>query len=245
MANDIFNVDQKDLIFLQKWQKNLPVEFGRAATGVVNTLAFETRKKAIENIQDRTITRSPAFARASMKVEKARPRTDLNKIISITASIDISKKGLSSGFKELETGGQSLSDRVPTLAARTSASASKKVRRKVRRNRLGNFHRANRFRGKTKTQRSSVMLKDVRTGRVDNKPLVIDRGLTGRLSTMVPGIWEKKGKDIKLMQPFEGKRAKVKRIEWMGNAVKETTSPANVKRIWVNEAEHRLKLRKK
>lgn len=244
MATDIFNFESPDLVNLQRWQKNLPKEFGRAVSGITNTLAFQARTKAIENIKRDTITRSPRFVGNSMRVEKSRPRTNLNQIISEMGSIDLSGRGLSSGFEELETGSKSKSDRVPTLLARAGGKKGSKVSPAVRFKNIATMHRHTAFGGRGKRAKVAVMLKAIRARKVDNKPFIIPRGLSGSLKNMPPGIWRRKGKDFQLMNPFDGKRGPTKRISWMQRAIDSVASRPNLLEIWRKEIDFRLARRR-
>lgn len=246
MPEDIFTLSAPDLVNLQKWLKRAPREFARAAAGVANTMAFQARREAISNIQRATTTRNARFVSASMRVQKAKPSSRLNLIASEMGSIDLSRQGRSSGFLELEIGGRSKSDRVPTLAAR-GGTESKKVAPSVRFNRLTRFHRPRDFRSSTarsKQQQTVAMLRLSRARKIQNKPLIIPRGLRGRLGAMPPGIYKRRGKKIILMNPFDGNRGPVRKIAWMRRAVLEVMEPQNVLAIWKQEVDHFLKKRR-
>ncbi len=244
---DIFNFESPDLVNLQKWYRKAPKRFIGAVRGVVTTLAFEARAQAVQNIKNGTITRNPRFVSASMRVEKAKRVSSLSQVVAEMGSIDISRKGLSSGFEELETGKRSTSDRVPTLASRAGGNERKKVSPGVRFNKVGKFHRPKNFRSsRTKTKRAQVarMLNAIRKREVENKPFIIPSGLTGPMGRMVPGIWKRKGKDFKLMNPFQGRRGKTKRIEWMARAVATVSERGNLLKIWRKEIDFILRKRK-
>ena len=243
MAKDMFGFDSSDLRALEKWAKTRPMEFGKAASGVVNTMAFDARKEAIKNIEGATTTRVQRFVSASMRVDRSRPRTDLNRIEASVGSIDLSKAGRSTGFEELERGGQSENDRVPTLAARTGGNEAKKVKRAVRFNKFSTFHRHTKFKGANRQAKVASMLRQLRSKAIDRKPVVIPRGLSGSMAGMEPGIWALQGKRLVLVNPFDGERGNVKRIAWMDKAASTAASPQNLKRVWKSEADRLYKLR--
>ena len=242
MAKDMFGFSSPDLKALEKWAKSRPIEFGRAAAGVVNSLAFDGRKAAIDILTKGTTTRNKGFVKSSIRVTKARPRTDLSKIISTVGSVDLSKAGRSTGFEELERGTQSKNDRVPTLASRTSGAKSKQVRRRVRFNKLSSFHRHTKFPGKTKQAKVASMLRQIRSRSVERKPFIIPRGMG---SGFVPGVYELQGKSVVLVNPFNGRRAKTKRLAWMDRTIQRVASPADIKRLWKDEADRLYKLRRR
>ncbi len=244
---DIFDFDSPDLVNLQRWYRKAPKRFIRAVTGVVTTLAFEARAQAIQNIKNGTITRNPRFVSASMRVEKAKRVSSLNQVVAEMGSIDISRKGLSSGFEELETGGQSTSNRVPTLASRGGGNENKKVSPTVRFNKVGKFHRPKHFRSprnRSKRAQASRMLNAIRNREVENKPFIMPSGLKGPMGRMPPGIWRRKGKDFKLMNPFQGRRGRTKKIEWMTKAVALVSERGNLLKIWRKEIDFILRKKK-
>lgn len=242
MARDMFGFSSPDLKALEKWAKTRPVEFGRAAAGVVNHLAFDGREAAIDILMKGTTTRNKNFVKASIRVGKARPRTDISKIESTVGSVDLSKAGRSTGFEELERGTQSDSDRVPTLASRPGKSGAKQVRRRVRFNKFSSFHRHTKFPGKTKQAKVATMLRQIRSKAVERKPFIIPRGMGGGF---VPGVYELQGKSVVLVNPFDGRRAKTKRLAWMAKTIQRVASPADLKRLWKGEADRLYLLRRR
>lgn len=245
-SGDMFNFDSPDLVNLQKWAKRLPREFGKAVSGVANTMAFQARAEAVQNIKNATTTRSAQFPSRSMRVEKSRPRTNLNQIVAEMGSIDISRQGRSSGFLELEDGTQSRTRRVPTIAARGSGNRQKRVSPGVRMRNLGKFHRHKAFATRsTRTKQAQVatMLRMIRTRKVENKPLIIPAGLFGRMGGMPPGVYKMRGRSIRLMNPFDGKRGKTKGIRWMQRATLAVSSRRRLLAIWKKEIDFRLSRR--
>lgn len=241
---DIFNFDSPDLVNLQIWLKKKPRQFRRAAAGVANTMAFEARKLAIKNIERNTTVRSKPFISRSMRVDKAKPSANLNNIVAVMGSIDISRQGRSDGFLSLETGGRSKSTRVPTLASR-GGNEKRKVAGKVRMNKQTRFFKRQMFKGKgrrTKQQQIVAMLKAVRGGAIGRDPFILEGRQRGRMARMKPGVWGMgNSKRVNLMNPFRGKRGPVRRIGWMSKAVREVSSDTNLRRIWSKEIDFILR----
>ena len=247
MATDIFNFESPDLIALQRWYKRNPRQFSRAAGSLVNGLAFQARREAIKNISDKTITRNKRFVSASLRVEKSKRNVPLNQVVSETFSFDISGKGRSDGFKSLEDGSVSSVRSVPTLLARNNKESSK-VSAPVRFNKTNKMHRHKQFRSphsKTKKSQMAHMMRKVRERKVDNKPFIVPGGLTGTLGRMQPaGIWRRKSRtNIGLANPFQGKRGRTKKIQWMKRAVDEVAAPSNIKKLWIKEVDFITKKR--
>jgi hypothetical protein len=154
----------------------------------------------------------------------------------------------STGFEELESGIISKNRRVPVMAARGNQE-SKQAARAIRLDKIGSAFKYKQFRGKgikSKRARVARMLMAVRNGAIGNKPFIVPRGLSGELNRMPPGIYRKgKGKRINLMNPFnDNVDKKTKRIEWMGKAVREVSSDSNLRKIWSDQIDFRLKKRK-
>ncbi len=181
-----------------------------------------------------------------MRVEKARNSGSLNRIVAEMGSIDLSRKGRSTGFEELETGSQSTSHRVPTLFARAGGNAQKKVSPAVRFKNISKFHRHKQFKGRAKGRAGQVaaMLNAIRTRKAQNKPFIIPSGLSGRMGGMTPGIWKRKGQSLQLANPFKGRRGKTKRILWMLKAVTTVSERGNLRKIWRKEIDFILRMKR-
>jgi hypothetical protein len=244
---DIFNIKQNDLINLQRWFKRSPREFSRAAANVVNTTAFNHRRQSISNISDRVTVRSKPFISRSMRVTKSPTNVPLNKIIAESGSIDISREGRSDGFESLETGMKSRSKRVPTMASRGSTER-RKVAGPVRMNKLNRAFNIRQVRGKnvkTRRQRAAALMRVVRSGAIGRQPFIIPSGLTGRMAGMKPGIWKMGNrKSVSLMNPFDGKRGRTKRIAWNSRAADQVTQPDVMMRVWKKEVDWVLSRRR-
>jgi hypothetical protein len=199
---------------------------------------------AIKNIEKNVTVRSKAFISRSMRIDKAKPRTNLNNIVAVMGSIDISRQGRSDGFAALETGGRSKSTRVPTLASRGD-NEKRKVRGKVRMNKQTRFFKRQMFKGprrRTKQQQVVAMLQSIRGGAIGRDPFILEGRQRGQLARMKPGVWAMgKGKRLHLMNPFRGKRGPVKRIGWMTKTIREVSSDTNLRKIWNKEIDYILR----
>lgn len=238
-----------DLVNLTKWTKRAPKEFDRAGANVLNSTAFKGRRRAISNIKKGTTTRTPKFVDRSMRVTKARVGKPLNQLVAIMGSIDISRKGRSSGFQELESGRKSEKPRAATLSSRGN-SERKKISGPVRMDKLNRMFRHRMVRGKglkSKRQRVAAMLKIVRSGAIGRQPFIIPRGLkSGPMSKFRPGVYRMGNKKvISLQNPFHSRVSNTKRIKWMSKSIDWATNDANVTKAWKKEAEFVLRKRGK
>lgn len=244
MATDIFDFYDRDLVNLQGWFKKAPKQFARASANVASALAFDSRRKAIKNIEQNVTVRGGSFVGKSLRLTTARPSTNLSSIVAEMGSIDLSGSGRSDGFESLETGKIDNRGSVPTLAARGNKE-SKKVAGPVRFNKK--FFKHTSFRGpgaKTKQRQVALMLRAAREGVIGRKPFEIPNGLTGRLSDMVPGVYKLGNKkQIFLQNPFDGKRKRAKRIAWMKRTIRQTTRDGNIQKIWDKEVDFILRKR--
>ena len=248
MPTDLFKFESPDLVNLQKWLKRAPREFTRAANNTTNTVALQSRRQAIKNIEASTTTRNKKFVSRSMRVDKSKNVRNINQIVAEMGSIDISRQGRSTGFKELETGIISKNKRVPVMAARGNQER-KPVSRPVRLNKLASAFRPSMFRGKGgKTQRAKVarMLRMVRDGAIGNKPFLVPRGVRTSVGKMPAGIWQKgRGRLLVFKNPTKRNVDKrTKRIKWMERAVDDATTVSNLKKIWKKEIDFVLRKRR-
>lgn len=237
-----------DLVNLQKWMRKAPKEFDRAGANVLNSTAFTGRRRAISNIKKGTNTRTPKFVDRSMRVTKARVGKPLNQLIATMGSIDISRRGRSSGFQELESGRKSEKPRVATLSSRGN-SERKKIAGPVRMDKLNRMFRHRMVRGKglkSKRARVAAMLKIVRSGGIGRQPFIIPRGLkAGRMNRFRPGVYRMGNKKvISLQNPFRSRVSNTKRIKWMSKSIEWATNDANVTKAWRKEAEFVLRNRR-
>ncbi len=243
--SDIFDFHDRDLVNLQKWYKRKPKQFVGAARNMLNKTAERVKIQSIRNIEAKTTTRSRPFVKNSIRFTRAKG-TSLNKLESQTFSFDISGKGRSSGFEELEVGKKSKSSRVPTLASRGGGSGkeSSKVARGVRMDKQSGMLQPRHFKKFSKTYRGRVgsMLR-ITKKRGDKTPMIIPRRVSrGPMSRMKPGIWKQKSaKNLSLMNPFDGDRARTKRIAWMAKAIKTVTSRSELKKMWETEINRIMK----
>jgi len=230
--SDMFNLKSPDLVNLQKLLKRSPNMFAHIAVDVANDLAFDARTEAIKNISRKNTIRTPSFLKKSMVVDKAKHGSSLANVISSVGSIDISGKGLSTGFAEQEDGTTSNKTRVQTILGRTGGNKEKKVKRPVRMDKASTFHNKKQFGGKPAT-----MLRKLRAKQIARKPVLIDQ--KNNLG-MIPGVYQMQGKRLQLVQIFKARKRKAQAIHWMRDAANTVTETTRLTKTWVKRVEQRL-----
>ena len=127
----IFSLDDRDLRRLAKLYARAPKLMRGATATVLNNFAFGTRTEAIATITRQTTTRSKGLPRRAMRFEGARFIDPVERQESRAGAMEFDRF---TGWVEQESGKQvSKRKRVPTIAARASASARRAV---TQRNRL-------------------------------------------------------------------------------------------------------------
>lgn len=242
---DILNFKSPDLVNLQGWMRKAPKAFNRAAAGVMTNLAKESRLIAIKNIERGTTTRNKSFVRRSVIFDRAVTGKNLSQISAVMGSVDISKKGRSTGFEELETGIISRNKRVPLMASRNNKEG-KQASRPVRMDKARSAFRVSHFRGKGGLSRKAKvvrMLMAVRGGAIGNKPFLVPRGVRTKHAKMPAGIWRKgKGGLLIFMNPIKSNVDKrTKKISWMSRAVDSVITETNLKKVWSKEIDFFLR----
>lgn len=154
------NVDTRETVVMtNKLEKLHRSAFPLAVRGTLNRAAFNTKKKTLLDVTNKTFTnRTKNFFRANSKVFMAKG-WDVRKMVSEVGMVEGRLKGDSNyAVKDLaqqEVGG-SIGGRsfIPLKQARVSNSYSKNVKRNLRiGNRLGNIVDSKKIRGKSKAQK--------------------------------------------------------------------------------------------
>lgn len=228
-----FNVKTLGLRNLEKFYKKAPKQFARAAAGMTNNLAFETRTAALINIASDMNIRSDRFVNNRMKVNKARS-VPISQQRAEVGSLPTSRF---SGWIEQETGKAPLRTRTFGIAARRGKqknTASAKARLKP----ANQFFSPNNFdlsHAADGDHRIQIFLQ-LMSKEFANKPFIMRR----KYRKMRKGIYvfSKRGQ-LKQLQSFDD--MKVKRKPWMKPARKRVVTKANVRKQWARAINHVLK----
>lgn len=145
-----------------------------AAQFIVNQMAFEGMKRSRKEVRKRFVVRS-AFVPNRISFVASRRTMELSQIKSVFGA----RKEIGwmakqeKGWVDRPKGGSKLP--VPTRAARTGRSISRKKRPIHQLKRLGAIRKPSRYRGKTKRQRITAMLQDMARRR-DKRPAMVPWG---------------------------------------------------------------------
>lgn len=225
MAN-IFDMDKRDLRKLQKFQKNAPREFRKATAGVLNSLAFSTRKLDIQNIDRSMIVRNRRFVEGSLKVDKARS----GPIESQVATEGSINRPRFTGWVEQQTGKAPKKKRTATIHSR-GGSKRRQMLQKARLKSGNQFYKPEQFQGKSLQQRFYFMMR-VLGSRGGGEFLLSEKILTKR-GALGRGLYNLKKSKISRLQSFES-ATRPKRIRWHTQSLRQLYNNNDMRKVWKN-----------
>jgi len=221
---DIFNMDKRDLRKLQRFQKNAPREFRKATAGVLNSLAFSTKKLDEENIDNSMIVRNRRFVNSSLRVEKARSGP-IESQIATEGSIN---RPRFTGWVEQQKGTAPKKKRTSTLASRKGS----KRRQMLARARLksGNqFYKPEQFQGRSLQQRFYFMMRVL--GSRGGGEFLLDTDIPTKRGALTAGLYNLKKSRISRLQSFKGGK-NPKRDNWHTRSLMQLNRRNDIKYIW-------------
>jgi hypothetical protein len=226
MAKELFTMDTKDLKALKKFFKKAPKLFKPVSANVLNSLAFMTRNYDIKNLSNHMIIRNEKFVKSSIKVEKARSGTEINKQISRVYSI---KRPRFTGWEEQQTGKQPVKKRITTLHSR-GGSKKRKVMGKYRLKKSSKFFKPEQFQGRDYKARFMFMMRVLGSRGGSNqfllqKPVPTKRGQLGR------GAYSFRKGEIKKVQDFD-RQMHVRPFKWRTKSLQQLQQRNNIYKIW-------------
>jgi hypothetical protein len=216
---DVFNIDLRNLKWLEAQFKNGPKIYGRAAAVMFNEMAFRMKNyEIINHMQRRTpmIVRNKAFAQRQLRVKKARPRSNLSRIMSEVGSVAVKKRF--TGWAEQE--GVKKSTKTRTMALKARGGQRTRKARPSARLRPGKHPRPGDLgfkssRVKSKEHLAKAWLVWTRRERY-KKPFV----LLGH-DRISDGLLQWRGKKLIRLQYFAvRKRAAPERVQWLRGSQK-------------------------
>jgi hypothetical protein len=217
-------MDLSDLRKLKRFQKNAPREFRAATAGVLNSLAFSTRKLDIENISRSMIIRNRRFVEGSLKVDKAR-RGPIESQIAIEGSIN---RPRFTGWKEQQTGAAPKKKRTATIHSRKGS----KRRQMLARARLkpGNkFYKPEQFQGKSLQRKFYFMMRVL--GSRGGGEFLLSRSVPLKSGSLRRGLYSLRKSKIKRLQGFEGS-AQPRRNPWHGKSLRMLSARNDMRKVW-------------
>jgi hypothetical protein len=224
----LFHMDNRDLKKLQRFMAEAPREFKRASAGVLNSLAFSTRKYDIENINRGMTVRSPKFVNAMLRVDKTRS-TEISKQVAYAYSVK--RKGFS-GWEEQQTGKPQERERAATTPARGGNIRSKVLPRN--RMKPGNkFYRPSQFK-RGKGDGFGFMMRVMATRGGGNFYLSQARG------KLRAGLWSFRQRKLSRLQATDDIK-EPKRFTWRTYSLNTLTTTNDIKKIWSRELDYAVK----
>ena len=245
---EIFEMDASDLKRLQKFYKNAPKIFMRAAAGTLNAFALGTRKQAIKVIDSKMTVRNPKFIHGSIQVDKARGNVPLGKLEAITGSV---ARPRYTGLAEQELGTTPKRNRVLTTASREGNMKSQ-VKGWARLKPQAKYPSPNQPMGMNKTQdgrdfglqglsgaKRIVAFLMILNERKTAQTFIIRRQF-GRFKR---GLYRFKQGVIKKIQSFDTKH-KPKRIRWLTEGRNRYFDSVDILKVWADNIRFHLKKRR-
>jgi hypothetical protein len=204
---DMFSVNKRDLKRLEKFARNAPKKFTRAANWVLNSQAFQAKKNYYTEISNTMEIRSPGFVKSSLRVQTAKSSLPLANMVAIAGSIN---RDRFSGWKEQEKGTSPPSDkRTPTIQARGNSKSSRVLPR-YRMKQGRKFIRPNTMPGRNFAFKMRTFFR-VSSQRKKNVLFYLDR----KYKKMKPGLYFlNRGKKMDKIQSTD-RPEKPRRNKWM------------------------------
>jgi len=166
----IVHIDASDLQRLERLFRGAPREAVRAVAMVANSMAFETRRRAVSGgiAKDMTV-RTPSLLRAALRVAKAVPKTQPEAELGSVA------RPRFSGWVEQYGLGQDERKAFPQVVSRTGKSRKRTVASRYRMSRGKRFRRPSDIGAPTQGARIMRFLSQLAREKV-NDPFVLDEG---------------------------------------------------------------------
>lgn len=217
-------MDPAGLKKLEKFFKKFPVQARQASAGVLNSLAFTTRKYDIKNINRDMIVRNKRFVESSLRVQTTKPR-DIDHQVAYAGSIN---RPRFTGWKEQQKGTPPKRKRSITTAARGGSKTGRmKARAKLR---GGNkFYKPEQFQGKSLQQRFQFMMRVMNTR--GGGEFLISQAIRTKRGSLTPGLYNLKGHRITRYQKFD-RDIKIRRNPWRSQSIRMLHARNDINKIW-------------
>jgi hypothetical protein len=233
----IFDMDATNLKALKKFYQKAPREFERATAGVLNSLAFKTRKNDIGNITGSMIVRNAKFIERSILVEKTRS----GKISSQQSVVGSVRRPGFTGWEEQQTGKRPERQNAPTTAARGGNTRSV-VRPKYRLRAKNKFVRPSQFKARSESGSFQFMMRVLATRGGGLFLLPDNFGRLGRgLYHFEPTTRSARKKARKIGEVARGKITRIQKIggirqpktfHWRDISISQLQNTTDITRIW-------------
>ena len=225
--SEMYTMTRKDFKKLEQFFAQAPRKFTLAAKNVLNSFAFGVKDETFNQINKTMTVRNSRFIKSTIQVVKAKG-SSLN---NISSQAGIIRKTGFSGFIEQEIGKTTQLKRTITKFARGD-NWGNKVRAKNRMKPSNNFFNPDKFSGRSYEHRVAKMLGSMRKGHaIKKRSFIINKKMSGRLSTMKRGAYSWQAKLAKRVQNFE-KKTQPKKNPIVSNARRNYFNRVSIINIW-------------
>jgi len=222
---NIFDIDKKSLKRLQNLFKESPKDFRVATAGVLNSLAFTTRKYDIDNITISLIVRNKGFLNRSIKVQTTRA-VDINRQQSIVGTV---ARGNFTGWTEQQLGSRVKQKKAFTIPGR-AGSARKQVPGRHRMKQGRKFLRSDSINPKItryKNESHKTYIFMLMMGRRKKEPFIIDKPI----GKMKPGLYIYKGKKLIFLASIDNIK-QPKQVKFRSSSIRSLLVRNDIDKIW-------------
>ena len=221
---DIFDMDARSLRELKKFMETRPKEFAKSTAGVLNSLAFSTRKYDMQNIAQGMTVRNPKFVARMLKVTKTPPRSDIRKQQSSASSL---RTADFTGWEEQQTGKRQTRTRAATTEGR-GGSMKNPVSPRFRMRKNNKFYRPSQFKARTEQGSFQFMMRVLAT-----------RGggefiLSKQYGRMSPGLYSFRNHQVRKVQSTDNIK-QPSRYKWRDHSIRNLQSRNDIRAIWGKE----------
>jgi hypothetical protein len=228
---DTFTMDPIGLKKLERFFKGFPREMRQASAGILNSLAFQTRKYDIENISADMVIRDPKFTRDSLKVQTTAPRR-IEEQVAYAGSIN---RPRFTGWKEAETGATSATKKRGTTRAARGGNKHAIMRREARMRGTGKFKNVDNYRGHTREIRFHTMLSGfIRRG--GGGAFILSKTIQTKHGHLPRGLWFFGNHKLQLLQYF-GVEHMPKKIHWSRKSIVKLHERNDIQKIYTRQLE--------
>lgn len=222
-------MDPSGLKKLERFFKGFPVQARQATAGILNSLAFTTRKYDIENIKSDMIVRNRKFVEGSLRVQMTKS-IDINHQIAYAGSI---RRPRFTGWEEQQTGKPPARKRSISIAAR-GGTKTNRVKTRARLRSGNKFYKPEQFQGKSSQQRFYFMMRVL--GRRGGGEFLLTQAIQTKRGQLAPGLYNLKGKKITRFQKFD-RDIKIRRHAWRSQSISKLHARNDIDKIWGQQVE--------
>jgi hypothetical protein len=206
---DGFYIDKRELDKIEKAFKKAPKLLRPVTANVLNSLAFDARKRYVSNIDRLMIVRSPKFIHSAIRVQKAKSGP-IERQVALSGSIN---KPRFTGLREQEKGLPSKTKRAVTTAGRRGSKRNRAIG-KARLKQANKFYKPEQFAGKTQYRKFLFMMRVIASR--GKGEIIISNDLRIRKGILHRGLYQYKGKKLTRLQAFDVTGSE--RTPWMSKS---------------------------